>query len=670
MPVESGASSRMATVYSFDVFDTALTRRVALPADIFRLTARALAPSVETSALIDFEAEFVSARIAAERAARARVAPREDCTLEDIWRELRALMPSLPADATAELEVAAERGTIIANPHLAAHIKGLQAAGHRVIFISDIYYSRETVFALLESAGLVSRIEQVYVSSEAGLLKATGNLFPHVAQAEGIRTSDLIHLGDNPVSDGSAARRAGARSTVYHASRLNAAERAILTAYEDQLTGSRLAAAMRTARLAHHQAGQGSLVSAFLGPLAVMIAAWAFRHAADIGAGRVYFVARDGYVPWRAAAAMAPAFPETEPRYVKLSRHALVAAIPELGDFGVFWIEQSWSKRSLGEIAALMGCDWADLEAAVREQLPHLGRDQLLANSEDARRFVSILDADRPGTVSAAERAELRDAALRFLRDAGLMDDTPYLTVDVGWFLNLQAALTALLRAENARGFAGGLYLGLCNGRTTPERAGPSRALIYQQPYAPDLAGSPPDLFDRIILIEHLLGLAPHGTAKGYSEGPDGVAVVEGPISPERKAMAERIGDEIAAFAASTTDFAASLGDEAGARRAIEVLMAHFFAEPQRYDLSQLEAFEVQSDSVQRDRMHVVQPWRLSTAVLQAIPYRVRVRLNLSHGPTLWPEASLTRTSRGNRAALQVIRNARKVAGRLMGRRK
>ena len=238
----------MPLIYSFDVFDTVLVRRVALPSDIFRLVALELGQQVDTPAG-NFIEDFVSARIAAERIARRKVAPREDCTIRDIWRELRALMPALPSDADERLEVEIERRNIGCNPHLFFQIGALRQSGARVIFISDIYYSREDIFGLLEREGLAATLDEVYVSADVGLLKSSGALFNHVALTEGVAPADIEHLGDNWHSDVVAARRAGLRSTHYRATRLNDAEQAALKAFDGAIAGSRLAAAMRLHRL-------------------------------------------------------------------------------------------------------------------------------------------------------------------------------------------------------------------------------------------------------------------------------------------------------------------------------------------------------------------------------------------------------------------------------------
>src|ERR1035437_1719243 len=53
----------VAKVHSFDVFDTALMRRVAAPSDVFRMLARQIAGEIETENRDEFIEDFFAARM-------------------------------------------------------------------------------------------------------------------------------------------------------------------------------------------------------------------------------------------------------------------------------------------------------------------------------------------------------------------------------------------------------------------------------------------------------------------------------------------------------------------------------------------------------------------------------------------------------------------------------
>ncbi|MBV9742588.1 MAG: hypothetical protein JO099_02395, partial [Acidobacteriia bacterium] len=98
----------MATVHSFDVFDTCLLRMCAFPSDIFFEVGYRLASGSCPEERAAFAEDFRAARIQAERAAR-RKADREDTTLVEIWRELAPKIPLDDWQSGMEVELETER---------------------------------------------------------------------------------------------------------------------------------------------------------------------------------------------------------------------------------------------------------------------------------------------------------------------------------------------------------------------------------------------------------------------------------------------------------------------------------------------------------------------------------------------------------------------------------
>src|SRR5262249_38819054 len=105
--------------------------------------------------------------------------------------------------------------------------------------------------------------------------------------------------------------------------------------------------------------------------------------------------------------------------------------------------------------------------------------------------------------------------------DGGLHEGSAAL-VDIGWHLTVQSGLQKLLKWNNMPEIAG-YYLGLSRTRSTPAAAGPAGALFYDLPMDRQDAVPRHEIFNRGALLEHLFGLAPHGTVSGYAKGDDGV---------------------------------------------------------------------------------------------------------------------------------------------------
>ena len=157
----------MFKVYSFDVFDTTLIRRVAVPSDVFRIIGIRVARETANVSAREMVEDFFSARIEAERLAR-EAAGAGECTLASIWTILRSMLPGLPGTCGPEYELAAERSVIAANRQVAARIAGLRASGARIIFASDTYLPGEFIQAelirhrLARRGGCMLRVERCW----------------------------------------------------------------------------------------------------------------------------------------------------------------------------------------------------------------------------------------------------------------------------------------------------------------------------------------------------------------------------------------------------------------------------------------------------------------------------------------------------------------------------
>lgn len=658
----------MPKVYSFDVFDTVFIRNVALATDVFRIVAEKLAVrqplGIGSGSFVE---DFVSARILAESRARTTLGKREDCTIHEIWAELARLLPDVVRPEDFPVELQSDEDALIVNPAIAARIRNHYLRGERVIFISDIYYPHETIYRWLAQAGLCRSAQDIYVSSEVGLLKHSGNLFRHVLGKEGIRPSDLHHIGDNTTSDMVRPRKLGISAEHYPDSRLTRAEQIVQEAARPGLFGSRLAATMRVARLQVGACHQGDEVTTFLGPLAVLTALWTATLARENGVPRIYFVARDGYVPWRAATQMKTLMEGLDIRYIRLSRSSLIAAMPRLGDFGAFWIKQSWTGLKAGEIVERLGYTWPDIADALAVDAPNLTRESLLADDASITAVVAAIDSTVLPDARRSELEQRRASVVGYLRQEGMFDGTPFIIFDVGWFLNLQAAFKSILDAQGASGFAGGAYLALSLGRVADAMAGRASAMFYERPYCLDRPADANFVFDRRILVEHLLGLAPHGSATGYGPtGDGGYVATEGPIAPLRQRVVQDVSDRIAAFAVFA-DGAIRYGeDRAVLVRLVDKLLRYFVENAHRHDLGSLSQLHSESDGKQARTFTIPEPWGVSTVLAQLVPYRLRERWQLGHGPTLWPEMALARAKGAALVTYRLMYGMRQTGRRLL----
>lgn len=198
------------TIYSFDIFDTVLTRTVLHPKDVFLLVRDRL---TEFPPEISLRLSHVywGARVWAEFVSRRR-SKFEDVKLTEIYSVLAELL-HLDADLTQrllELEMAVE-GEVLTVIDGAVELVAAARRKGRVIFISDMYLPESFLAMVLYEFGLREWDEPVYVSGDVGLTKGSGKLFLQVLSDYNLQPYQLVHCGDHSRSDRSIPRRLGIR---------------------------------------------------------------------------------------------------------------------------------------------------------------------------------------------------------------------------------------------------------------------------------------------------------------------------------------------------------------------------------------------------------------------------------------------------------------------------
>ena len=188
------------TMISFDVFDTLIIRpSLKTPSDLFDL----LHPG---------DSAYKSRRIAAERQARD-ASHLEDIKLFDIY-ELLYDNPRERQEAI-NLEIATELSACKANPEALEFFKVVKQEGKRLIIVSDMYLDSSTIEEILKNCGYDLADVPIYVSSEYGKTKRSGNLFRTVLEHEEVEAGKVLHIGDNLISDYLMPKKCGMKSFLY-----------------------------------------------------------------------------------------------------------------------------------------------------------------------------------------------------------------------------------------------------------------------------------------------------------------------------------------------------------------------------------------------------------------------------------------------------------------------
>ena len=114
-----------------------------------------------------------------------------------------------------KLEIATELSVCKANPEALEFFKVVKQEGKRLIIVSDMYLDSSTIEEILQNCGYDFADVPIYVSSEYGKTKRSGNLFRTVLEHEEVEAGKVLHIGDNLISDYLMPKKCGMKSFLY-----------------------------------------------------------------------------------------------------------------------------------------------------------------------------------------------------------------------------------------------------------------------------------------------------------------------------------------------------------------------------------------------------------------------------------------------------------------------
>jgi glycosyltransferase involved in cell wall biosynthesis/FMN phosphatase YigB (HAD superfamily) len=188
-----GATGACAAIISFDIFDTLLIRPWISPGNLFAFMEDIVFARHGLSG-------FAASRQEAERLARMGQAS-GDVGIEAIYHSFAALCGNAAlANKIRELEESLECRLLMPRPDVCAAARQLKESGKRIVLASDMYLSKDFLQDTLR-AKQVDFYDALYVSSDLGLRKDRGDMWPEISKRENTPAEKWQHVGDNEHSD-------------------------------------------------------------------------------------------------------------------------------------------------------------------------------------------------------------------------------------------------------------------------------------------------------------------------------------------------------------------------------------------------------------------------------------------------------------------------------------
>jgi FMN phosphatase YigB (HAD superfamily) len=452
-------------IAAFDVFDTVLTRLVGSPNSVFLLLGRRLS----LSGLITCSPEvFANARLKAER--RAHIFRNAATTLEDIYNELHliSMIPSSTAAQLMDAEYSLEAELLRVVPESRARILEARRHGHRIVFISDTYFSTTFVFQQLLTHCLAEVGDGCYTSSAHKKWKRDGKLFLKVMDEERISKDEMCFFGNDYKVDVVPARRNGI--AVEHITAANSNRYELSLESHSLTTGglsSAIAGASRLARLnvltcSSREESIRDFAASVVAPTLIGYTIWLLNSAQKLGLTRLYFLSRDGEILLKIAKILSVKLNlHCELHYLYSSRKAW--GIPSIikGEANeISWLLERDPGPDLSRLLSRLDISPFD----IRIQLEKLGFYESKWNSRFSSDDLAIIKSEDflqmilPFVMEKANQQ--RRLLMEYLEGHGLLADTKYGLVDVGWHATLQDSLATILTSKDFA-IGTGLYFGL-----------------------------------------------------------------------------------------------------------------------------------------------------------------------------------------------------------------
>ena len=271
------------SVISFDIFDTTLYRNITHPTAVFELLEKVYE-------VPNFRNKRLKMEIDA-RDANFTFRGNHEVDLEQIYSVDKSLW------FMKKNELYLEDKLLDANSFIKEVINECIALKKRIILVSDTYFDTEFISKILRREKI--DYNDLFLSSELGKSKAKASLFRHILETLNVSPNSILHIGDNYRSDFLLPKQCGMAAIHLrniHESAVGESNRNVI----DQNTiYSKLIFGMNNVK---KENGYTSYWNEFgfsaTGPILVGWCNWIKRQIQDSEPTTVFFLSRDGFLPY------------------------------------------------------------------------------------------------------------------------------------------------------------------------------------------------------------------------------------------------------------------------------------------------------------------------------------------------------------------------------------
>ena len=288
-------------LYSFDIFDTLITRKTATPQGIFAIMQEILLRDNKYSIIPLYIRENIyDYRMKSEYYQYSYnncVNNYQDCSFEEIYTNFKDNfgLTENQIQNLMTLELQIEMENLIPIEENISYIKELLAEKQRVILISDMYHSEIIIRKFLTNIDSIFENIKIYVSSEYKKKKRDGELYKLVNSFENIEYSKWKHFGDNAISDYKSALDIGLNANRFEYPELKPYEQYAINRTPTNTALQQTIGIAKITRLSSNNE-KFHLGSSLAAPILFPYVSWLLSESIKKNYKRLYFIARDGYI--------------------------------------------------------------------------------------------------------------------------------------------------------------------------------------------------------------------------------------------------------------------------------------------------------------------------------------------------------------------------------------
>lgn len=287
-------------MYSFDIFDTLITRTTAEPEGIFILMQERLSTEEYNGIFNEyFKRNFARIRSSVEATAR-KISEKafQEISIYDIYNEMKKVVSGISdrmLEILIKLEIETELENVVSIEKNVELVKQLINQGERVVLISDMYLRENEIRSMLIKVDKCFENIPIYVSNEYEMNKANILLYKLVKDKERVEYCDWIHYGDNLISDINAPEVLGIKSICIPRYEYSDTELEMLGKYENSEVQMSLGNVKNT-WINCNMNEYEMLGCRYAGTIFYPFVSWILEKSVSMGIKQLLFIARDGYL--------------------------------------------------------------------------------------------------------------------------------------------------------------------------------------------------------------------------------------------------------------------------------------------------------------------------------------------------------------------------------------